>query len=161
MKAHADGETDAGFVFGSGVVMFALWIAGTLLGSLAGNWIAQPKVLALDFLLIAFCMAMAVDMLKSCAALWPAAAALASFACRAGGFWLMRFVNVTPRVQAALAAAPLAVMIGIVAPVAAKGSLPEIAGVMVTAVVMRATGRDLLAALAGVAVVAAGRLLHP
>jgi uncharacterized membrane protein len=52
-------------------------------------------------------------------------------------------------------------MIGIVAPVAANGSLPEIAGVMVTAVVMRATGRDLLAALAGVAVVAAGRLLHP
>lgn len=78
MKAHADGETDAGFVFGSGVVMFAPWIAGTLLGSLAGNWIAQPKVLALDFLLVAFCMAMAVDMLKSRAALWPAAAALAT-----------------------------------------------------------------------------------
>jgi len=27
---------------------------------------------------------------------------------RAGGFWLMRFVNVTPRVQSALRAAPLA-----------------------------------------------------
>lgn len=85
------------------------------------------------------------------------ALALASFACRAGGFWLMRFVNVTPRVQSALSAAPLAVMIGIVAPVAAKGNLPEIAGLMVTGLVMRATGRDLLAALAGVAVVAAGR----
>jgi len=36
------------------------------------------------------------------------ALALASFACRAGGFWLMRFVNVTPRVQSALRAAPLA-----------------------------------------------------
>lgn len=85
------------------------------------------------------------------------ALALASFACRAGGFWLMRFVNVTPRVQAALKAAPLAVMIGIVAPVAAKGSLPELAGLVATGIVMRATGRDLLAALAGVVVVAAGR----
>lgn len=84
---------------------------------------------------------------------------LASFACRAGGFWLMRFVNVTPRVQAALKAAPLAVMIGIVAPVAAKGNLPEIAGLVVTAIVMRATGRDLLAAFAGVVTVAAGRWL--
>jgi len=77
MKAHADGEQDTGFVFGSGIVMFAPWIAGTLLGSLAGNWIAQPKTLALDFLLVAFCMAMAVDMLKSRAGIRPAAAALA------------------------------------------------------------------------------------
>ena len=84
---------------------------------------------------------------------------LASFACRAGGFWLMRFVSVTPRVQAALKAAPLAVMIGIVAPVAAKGNLPEIAGLVVTGIVMRATGRDLLAAFAGVVTVAAGRWL--
>lgn len=78
MKAHADGEEDAGFVFGSGLVMFAPWMVGTLLGSLAGNWIAQPKVLALDFLLIAFCMAMAADMLKARAGIWPAAAALAT-----------------------------------------------------------------------------------
>lgn len=78
MKARADGETDTGFVFSSGVAMFLPWVGGTLLGCLAGNWIAQPKLLALDFLLVAFCMAMAVDMFKPRAGLWPAAAALAT-----------------------------------------------------------------------------------
>ena len=47
--------------------------------------------------------------------------AAASFLCRASGFWLMRFAPVTPRVQAALNATPLAVMVGIVA-------LPQPAG---------------------------------
>ena len=55
------------------------------------------------------------------------AVALAAFACRAGGFWLMRFVNVTPRVQAARKAAPLAVMLGIVIPAAAARRHPGVA----------------------------------
>lgn len=87
------------------------------------------------------------------------AVSLASFACRAGGFWLMRFIEVTPRVQAALRAAPLAVMIGIVVPAALRGGVAEWAGVAITAVVMRLTGRDLVAALAGVATVAIGRMV--
>jgi uncharacterized membrane protein len=84
---------------------------------------------------------------------------LASFACRAGGFWLMRFVTVTPRLKAAFDAAPLAVMVGIVAPAATRGHLPEIAGLLVIVVVMRLTRSDLVAALSGVAVVAIGRQL--
>lgn len=87
------------------------------------------------------------------------AISLASYACRAGGFWLMRFVAVTPRVQAALRAAPLAVMIGIVAPAALRGGVAEWAGIAVTAIVMRFARRDLVAALAGVTTVAIGRLL--
>lgn len=85
--------------------------------------------------------------------------AMASFVCRAAGFWLMRFVTVTPRVKAALAAAPLAVMLGIVAPAAVRGELPEWLGLGVIALVMRATRNDLIAALAGVATVALGRAL--
>jgi 4-azaleucine resistance transporter AzlC len=65
MKAHANGESDAAFVFGSGVAMFVPWVGGTLLGSIANEWVADPKVLGLDFLLVAFCVAMGVGLVKS------------------------------------------------------------------------------------------------
>jgi uncharacterized membrane protein len=87
------------------------------------------------------------------------AVTLASFVCRAGGFWLMRFVNVTPRVQAALKAAPLAVMVGIIVPAAVRGGLAEWLGLGVAAIVMRVTRRDLVAALSGVTTVAISRLM--
>ena len=79
---------------------------------------------------------------------------LASFACRAGGFWLMRFVTVTPRLRAPLAAAPLAVMLGIVTPAALRGGLPEIAGLAATFLAMYLWRRDLVATFVGVGAVA-------
>jgi uncharacterized membrane protein len=95
--------------------------------------------------------------------LLPLLAALmaASFACRAVGFALMRFVAVTPRVTAALEAAPLAVMVGIVAPAAVRGGPPEWVALAVTATLMRATGNDFMSALAGVAALAAVRAFGP
>ncbi len=78
----------------------------------------------------------------------------AAFFCRVGGFWFMRMIRVTPRVEAALKATPLAVMIGIVAPVAMRGNVPELAALGVIAAVMRWVPNDLAAALAGVIVVA-------
>lgn len=87
------------------------------------------------------------------------AVTLASFVCRAGGFWLMRFVVVTPRVQAALKAAPLAVMVGIVVPAAVRGGTPEWLGLAAAALVMRFTRKDLVASLTGVATVAVCRAL--
>ena len=80
--------------------------------------------------------------------------AAVSFLCRASGFWLMRFVPVTPRVQAALNATPLAVMVGIVAPAAARGHLPEIAGLGAIFIAMRLNADDVLAAIVGVTVLA-------
>lgn len=65
MKAHASGESDAGFIFGSGIAMFIPWVGGTLLGSIANEWVADPKVLGLDFLLVAFCTAMGIGLVKS------------------------------------------------------------------------------------------------
>ena len=85
------------------------------------------------------------------------ALALASYACRAGGFWLMRFIAVTPRVEAALRAAPLAVMVGVVAPAALRGGVPELTGLAVVGLVMRWRGNDVVAMLAGVAAVALTR----
>ena len=66
----------------------------------------------------------------------------------------MRFVNVTPRVQTALRAAPLAVMVGIVVPAAVRGGTAEWLGLAAAALVMRFTRKDLVAALAGVTTVA-------
>lgn len=82
------------------------------------------------------------------------AMAAASFACRAGGFWLMRFVPVTPRLEAALKATPLAVMVALVAPVAARGEPASLAALAVVLVAMRLVGSDLVATLAGVAAAA-------
>jgi len=75
-KAHADGENDAAFIFGSGVSMYLPWVAGTAIGAAAGNWIADPKMLGVDFLLVAFCFAMAVDLFKSRSDVAPAMVAV-------------------------------------------------------------------------------------
>lgn len=89
------------------------------------------------------------------------ALALASFACRAGGFWLMRFVTVTPRLRATLSAAPLAVMLGIVTPAALRGGLAEWAGLAAAFVVMRLARNDLVAMFSGVIAVALVRASIP
>ena len=69
----------------------------------------------------------------------------------------MRYVRITPRMQSALKAVPLAVMIGIVMPAASAGRAPELVALVAVAVAMRLSGNELLAALAGLVVVAAGR----
>lgn len=86
-----------------------------------------------------------------------AAMAAAAYFCRVGGFWLMRFVRVTPRVEATLRATPLAVMIGIVLPAALRGGPPEWLALGAIALVMRLWPNDVAAAMAGIAVIAAMR----
>jgi uncharacterized membrane protein len=87
-------------------------------------------------------------------------AAAASLTCRIGGFWLMRFVEITPRMEAALRATPVGVMIGIVAPVAVHGGPAEWLGIAITVVAMRFLRNDLGSALCGVAAVAVARYLQ-
>lgn len=86
--------------------------------------------------------------------LFLAVLAAASLACRFGGFWIMRYVTITPRLETALKATPLAVMIGIVTPALLRGSWPEWLALAAVAFTMRITGSDLVAALAGVVAVA-------
>jgi uncharacterized membrane protein len=88
------------------------------------------------------------------------ALALASYACRVGGFWLMRFVTVTPRLRATLAAAPLAVMLGIVTPAAMRGGLAEWVGLAATFIAMRLSRNDLIAMFCGIAAVALVRFVN-
>ena len=76
MNAHAQGEDDAGFVFGSGLAMFIPWTIGTLVGHLGGSIVANPARLGLDFMLVALSAAMAVTFWRGRSSLLPAAAAL-------------------------------------------------------------------------------------
>jgi uncharacterized membrane protein len=92
--------------------------------------------------------------------LFLAVLASASLFCRFGGFWVMRYVTITPRLEAALKATPLAVMAGIVTPAAMRGSWPEWVALVATGIAMRLTGSDLGAAIVGVAAVALLRSGH-
>jgi uncharacterized membrane protein len=83
--------------------------------------------------------------------------ALASFACRISGFLLMGYVTITPRVEAALKAIPISVMVGIVTPAATSGKLPELLGLLAVGLVMKLVRNDLAAAVAGAATVAVAR----
>jgi uncharacterized membrane protein len=82
---------------------------------------------------------------------------LASYACRAGGFWLMRWVPITPRVEAGLSQAPLAVMIGVVAPAALHGGPAEWIGLIAVVLAMLVQRNDLIGMLAGVMAVGLAR----
>jgi uncharacterized membrane protein len=77
-----------------------------------------------------------------------------AFACRAGGFLLMRFIPASPRLEAALKATPLAVMVGIVAPAAAHGGVGELLALGLIIGLARLGANDVVSALAGVAIVA-------
>ncbi|MCX5497166.1 AzlD domain-containing protein [Kaistia dalseonensis] len=87
------------------------------------------------------------------------AMALAAYATRISGFFLMRFVAVTPRVEAWLKALPLAIMGAILAPIAMHGGPAEYAGFAATIAVFLWRRNDIIAALAGMAAVAAMRAL--
>lgn len=83
---------------------------------------------------------------------------LASYACRAGGFFLMRYVTVTPRVEAWLKAIPVALIGAILGPIAANGGPPEWLGLATAVLVMKVIGNDFVSVIASVAVVAVTRL---
>ena len=88
-----------------------------------------------------------------------AAMALTSYLTRIAGFLLMGYVPITPRVEAALKAMPLGVMIGIVTPAASTGRVPELAALLVVGVVMKLARSQVIAALSGAATVALLRWL--
>ena len=86
--------------------------------------------------------------------MWLAVLATVSYGCRITGFWLMRYLPRTQRLEAALRHAPVAVMLGIVVPGLARGHVPEFAGAAVVVASMFVLRSDLLAAIAGVGTVA-------
>jgi 4-azaleucine resistance transporter AzlC len=64
MQARERGEEDAGYLFGASIACFIPWVLGTLIGAGAGRSMPRPEVLGLDFLLVAFCAAMMMAMIR-------------------------------------------------------------------------------------------------
>jgi uncharacterized membrane protein len=85
--------------------------------------------------------------------------ALVAAACRLGGFAFMRFVPMSARVKAALAAMPLAVMLAIILPPALKGGWPEAAGIAATALAVLLRANEVVAVVAGMCAVAFARAI--
>ncbi len=85
--------------------------------------------------------------------------ALMAYACRAGGYWMMGFVRLTPRVEAWLAAMPSALVAAILARTLASAGPVEIAGVAAAFFVGRFAGGDFLGMMAGIGTVAVLRNL--
>jgi len=83
--------------------------------------------------------------------------AAAAFLCRVAGFTLMRLVPVSPRIEAALRATPLAVMAGIAVLALQSGGLAEALALTAVVGLTVLIGSDVAAALLGVAIVAALR----
>jgi uncharacterized membrane protein len=92
---------------------------------------------------------------------WIAIAGMAivTYACRAGGFWAMRFVRLTPRVEGVLAAMPMAVIAALLARSLSESGWIEAAGVAVAFGLTRALSNDFVGMVAGVAAVAALRFV--
>lgn len=60
MKEYAAGYRDAGFVFGSGIAMFAPWVLGTMAGHWLAGGVPDPRLFGLDFMIVAFAGAIGV-----------------------------------------------------------------------------------------------------
>jgi uncharacterized membrane protein len=77
-----------------------------------------------------------------------------NYAIRSGGFILMGYVPLTPRVRAILNALPGAVVVAIVLPLMVRGGLPAWAAVLVSIALMAWRRNDLLAVVFGMAAAA-------
>jgi uncharacterized membrane protein len=84
---------------------------------------------------------------------------LASLVCRLGGFFLMRYVSITPRVDAWLRAIPIALIGAILGPVAVNGGVPEWLGLAAAIGVMFVAANEFAATIGACAVVAVARAL--
>lgn len=80
--------------------------------------------------------------------------ALATYATRSGGLWLMGRVRPTPRVEAWLSHVPGAILVAIVAPGIITGGLATVGASFATVLVAARTKQLLLAMVAGVALFA-------
>ena len=91
--------------------------------------------------------------LDSTAVLAIACMALATYATRVGGLWLLGRVTLTPRVEAWLERVPGAVLAAIVAPAALSAGIPGVLALLATVLVMARTRNLLLALVVGVGTV--------
>jgi uncharacterized membrane protein len=86
-----------------------------------------------------------------------AAMALATYAMRAGGFWMMRHVPPSGPLRKMLEALPGSVIVATVLPIVVRDGLTAMLAIGAAVAVMLVVRRDILAVIAGMAVAAAAR----
>ena len=93
MREKAAGRNDAGFLLGSGLICWGMWVASTSAGHIFGQILGDPRRLGVDFMLAAFFAALVVTFLRRLRDLIPfAVAALAAIAVElvvAGPFYIL------------------------------------------------------------------------
>lgn len=85
------------------------------------------------------------------------AMAAATYPMRAGGFWLMGRVPLTPRIQKILAASPGAVIVATILPIIVREGVPAVLAIAAGGLVMFLWRKDFLAVAAGMGAAAAAR----
>jgi 4-azaleucine resistance transporter AzlC len=76
--SRARGDYDAGILLGSSLISYSGWIAGTAVGTVAGQLITNPRAIGLDFIIVSFCVASATLMYRGRADILPGLAAIAA-----------------------------------------------------------------------------------
>ena len=82
------------------------------------------------------------------------AMAVATYAMRAGGFWLMSHVTPTPRLRRMLETLPGSVMVATVLPIVLRDGLAAVLAIAAAGAMMLVRRNDLLAVITGMAVAA-------
>ena len=100
---------------------------------------------------------MTTDLASVAVVLAILAMAGATYATRAGGYWLMGYVTLTPRIRKMLEASPGAVIVATVLPIVVREGIPAAAAILAGGAAMYFLRRDYLAVAAGMAVAAALR----
>jgi predicted branched-subunit amino acid permease len=79
MAAHDRGEPDAGILFGSGLAMWLVWLAGTAVGAYGGAFLGDPARFGFDAVMVSYFAAVVLGQWKGAGDLtpWLAAAAVA------------------------------------------------------------------------------------
>jgi 4-azaleucine resistance transporter AzlC len=71
LRGYHAGRIDAGFLFGSGLMMWLTWVASTAAGHVFGQVLGRPERFGIDFMLAAFFATIAVAFVRKPRDLWP------------------------------------------------------------------------------------------
>lgn len=96
-------------------------------------------------------------MLRSDVMIAFAVMTLVTVASRLGGFWLMRYVTITPRVRRMLEALPGSIIVAAALPVAVNGGTVVMFALVAAIAVTLAVRNDFVAVITGMAVAALAR----
>jgi 4-azaleucine resistance transporter AzlC len=77
LREYAANRIDAGFLLGSGLMMWVTWVASTAAGHVFGQVMGRPEHFGIDFMLAAFFATMAVAFVRKPHDLWPLLAGVA------------------------------------------------------------------------------------